>query len=135
MNLQRKCVSSPLRPIVGPSPGKHTFRSGEGQCSSFTGPDLTVTRRLGEISERRAKLGMKVEKRATADLHRCWFLDLGLFSPDSAVLSNATYDQSNGPFVSAFCLCAAVTRNRQIILFEWLFQTSRKASTTIGNLL
>lgn len=31
--------------------------------------------------------------------------------------------------------CAALTRRRQIILFQWLFQSNSKASTTIGNLL
>lgn len=76
---------------------------------------------------------MKVEKRGAENLlvpasGAGWFLR-------SAACGNATYDQSHSPFVSVFCLWAAVTRNRQIILFEWLFQSSRKASTTIGNLL
>lgn len=83
---------------------------------------------LREISERRANLGMKVEKRATADLQSVQVSESGTvfplrFLPCAVML---TYDQSNGPFVSAFCLCAAVTRNRQIILFEWLFPDQQK---------
>lgn len=67
---------------------------------------------------------MKVKKRGAVTL-------LGLTVLHPAACSNATYDQSNSPFVSVFCLYAVMTRNRQIILFQWLFQTS----TTIGNLL
>lgn len=100
----------------------------------FHSSDATVIQRLGEISKWCANWAWRWKREG---LQICigagfWIWDCFLCS---SVCSNATYDQSNSPFVSVFSLCATVTRNRQIILFEWLFQTSRKASTTIGNLL
>lgn len=117
------------------------FVSGQAHLSElrrtivlFHGPHPTVIGRLDEISERRPNWAWKCKREG---LQVCigaalWIWDCFL---RSAICSNATFDQSNGPFVSVFCLCVVVTRNRQIILFEWLFQSSRKASTTIGNLL
>lgn len=52
MNLQWKCVSSPLRLIVGSSPGKHTFRSDKRQCFSFTAlPRLSFSGAMRSVSD------------------------------------------------------------------------------------